>query len=72
MSYPFDLEIARERREDMLREARERRIARVLRKARRSAQEDGRAVLMEFEGGRRGPLGMIGVLATPLYRTFRR
>jgi hypothetical protein len=70
---PFDLEIGRERREDLLREARERRIARALRKARRrSVREDGRAVLVEFEGGRRGPSGMFGALAMPLYRAFRR
>lgn len=39
MGYPFDLEIARERREELLREAEERRIARALRKARRDFVE---------------------------------
>ncbi len=50
MSYPFDLELARERREDLLREARERRIARALRKARRSVREARRAVTRELDG----------------------
>jgi len=50
MSYPFDLELARERREDLLREARERRIARALRKARRSVREARRDVTRELDG----------------------
>jgi hypothetical protein len=50
MSYPFDLEIARERREDLLREARERRTARALRKARRNVREARRGVTRELEG----------------------
>ena len=40
MGDPFDLEMARERREELLREAEERRIAGVLRRARRNAGED--------------------------------
>ena len=50
MSYPFDLELAKERREELLREARERRIARTLRKSRRSVREDRRGVPRESEG----------------------
>ena len=50
MSYPFDLEIARERREDLLREARERGTARALRKARRNVRETRRGVTRELKG----------------------
>jgi hypothetical protein len=50
MSYPFDLELARERREDLLREAQERRIARALRKARRSVRGARRDVTRELDG----------------------
>jgi hypothetical protein len=47
---PFDLEIARGRQEELLREAEERRIARALRKARRSVKEDRRSATRELEG----------------------
>jgi hypothetical protein len=50
MSYPFDLELARERREGLLSEARERRIARALRKARQSVEEGRRGVTRELDG----------------------
>lgn len=42
MGEPFDLELARERREELLREAEERRIARALRGTRRNVGEDRR------------------------------
>jgi hypothetical protein len=47
---PFDLEIARGWQEELLREAEERRIARALRKARRSVKEDRRSATRELEG----------------------
>jgi len=47
---PFDLEIARGRQEELLREAEGRRIARALRKARRSVKEDRRSATRELEG----------------------
>jgi hypothetical protein len=47
---PFDLEIARGRQEELLREAEERRIAGALRKARRSVKEDRRSSTRELEG----------------------
>jgi hypothetical protein len=47
---PFDLEMARGRQEDLLREAEERRIAGALRKARRSVKEGGRNTPRELEG----------------------
>jgi hypothetical protein len=46
MIYPFDLETAKQRQQDLLREARGRRIAASLREARRS----GRGVRGELEG----------------------
>src|SRR5215213_9371592 len=49
MIYPFDLETARQRQQDLLREAQERRIAAPLRKARRGVDEDGRSVPKEPE-----------------------
>src|SRR5688500_17709660 len=50
MSTLFDLELARERRKELLREAEGRRIARALRKACRSAKDDKRTVTRELEG----------------------
>jgi hypothetical protein len=50
MSTLFDLELARERRDELLHEAEGRRIARALRKARRSAKDDKRTVTRELEG----------------------
>jgi hypothetical protein len=47
---PFDLEVARGRQEELLREAEERRIAGALRKARRSVKEGGRRVTRELKG----------------------
>jgi hypothetical protein len=47
---PFDLEMARGRQEELLREAEERRIAGALRKARRSVKEGGRRVTRELKG----------------------
>jgi predicted N-acetyltransferase YhbS len=41
VNYPFDLELARGRQAELLREAEERRIAGALRKARRSVEEGG-------------------------------
>lgn len=41
MGYPFDLEMARERREELLREAERRRIAGALRRARRDGRRGG-------------------------------
>jgi hypothetical protein len=49
MINPFDLEIAGQRQQDLLREARERRIAAPLLKARRGVDEDGRGVPKEPE-----------------------
>jgi uncharacterized membrane protein len=46
----FDLELARQRRDELLHEAEERRLARALRKARRSVREGRRAVPRELEG----------------------
>ena len=50
MNNPFDLELARGRQEELLREAEERRIARALRKARRSVEEGERSMTRELEG----------------------
>ena len=50
MSNPFDLELARGRQEELLREAEERRIARALRKDRRSVEEGKRSMTRELEG----------------------
>ena len=50
MINPFDLELARGRQEELLREAEERRIARALRKARRSVEEGERSMTRELEG----------------------
>jgi hypothetical protein len=47
---PFDLEMARGRQEELLREAEARRIAGTLRKARRSVKEDRRSATRELEG----------------------
>jgi hypothetical protein len=47
---PFDLEMARGRQEELLREAEERRIAGALRKARRSVKEGVRDTTRELEG----------------------
>jgi hypothetical protein len=47
---PFDLEMARGRQEELLREAEQRRIAGALRKARRSVKEGGRNTTRELEG----------------------
>ena len=49
MINPFDLETARQRQQDLLREAQERRIAAPLRKARRGVDEDGLSVPKEHE-----------------------
>ena len=70
MINPFDLEIARERHEDLLREAREHRIAAALRKARRSR----RGVSAELEGVEVGweLAEEEPVFAMPHYRTLRR
>jgi predicted N-acetyltransferase YhbS len=46
----FDLEMARGRQEELLREAEERRIAGSLRKARRSVKEGKRGAIRELEG----------------------
>lgn len=50
MSTLFDLELARQRRDELLHEAEGRRIARALRKARRSVEDEGRPVTRELEG----------------------
>jgi len=47
MINPFDLEIARQHQQDLLREARERRIAAPLRRARRGVDEAGRGAPKE-------------------------
>jgi predicted N-acetyltransferase YhbS len=49
MINPFDLETARQRQQDLLREARERRIAAPLRKVRRDVEEKGRGVPKQLE-----------------------
>lgn len=49
MSDPFELEMARERREGLLREAEERRIAGALRRARRDAEEGRDDEVSNFE-----------------------
>jgi hypothetical protein len=45
----FDLEIARERRDERLHEAQERRLARALRRFRRDVEESRRGVTREME-----------------------
>ena len=50
MINPFDLEMARGRQEELLREAEERRIAGALRKARRIVEEGERSMTRELEG----------------------
>jgi hypothetical protein len=47
----FDLEIARERRYELLHEAEERRLARALRRFRRGDGEDHRGVTRELHHG---------------------
>ncbi|CAN5647692.1 MAG: hypothetical protein ACR2FR_09625 [Rubrobacter sp.] len=54
MSYLFDLETVRQRQEDLLSEARERRIARALRNARRGVEGSRRGVRRELEDVGRG------------------
>jgi len=71
---PFDLEIARGRQDELLREAEERRIARVLRRARRGGGEDWSDVPRALEGveasweiAEEEPIAGV-----PLYRASRR
>src|SRR5215211_4420376 len=54
MIYPFDLETAKQRQQDLLREAQERRIAAPLRKARRGVDEDGCGMPKDSEDVRWG------------------
>ena len=51
MGSPFDLEMARERQEELLREAEERRIAGTLRRARRDAKSGGVSRIEDVEVG---------------------
>jgi hypothetical protein len=71
MSTLFDLELAKERRTELLHEAEERRLARVVRRARRSDEESRRGVPRELEavgwGLAEGPTA-----AVSHYRTLRR
>ena len=67
----FDLEIARERRDELLHEAEERRIAGALRRARRGVEESRRGVprgLKDVGGG----LAEEPTVAVSHYRTLRR
>jgi hypothetical protein len=48
MSTLFDLELARERRDDLLHEAEKRRLVRALRRFRRGEREDHRGVTREL------------------------
>ena len=50
MGDPFDLEMARERRKELLREAEERRIAGILRRARRDAGEGRNGGVSRLDG----------------------
>jgi len=54
MINPFDLETAKQRQQDLLREAQERRIAAPLRKARRGVDEDGCGMPKDSEDVRWG------------------
>jgi hypothetical protein len=54
MSTLFDLELARERRDELLHEAEERRLARALRRFRRGDGEDHRGVTRELHDVGRG------------------
>jgi hypothetical protein len=67
----FDLELARGRREELLREAEERRIARALRRARRGVEESRRGVSRELEDVGWG-LAEKATVAGSHYRTLRR
>jgi hypothetical protein len=71
---PFDLEIARGRRDELLREAEERRIARVLRRARRGGGEDRREVPRTLESAEPswGLADEELTVTGPLYRASRR
>jgi hypothetical protein len=66
---PFDLELARGRQEELLREAEERRIARALRRSRRGEDRSGRleGVEASWELAEEEP-----TVIMPLYRASRR
>ena len=51
MIYPFDLELARVRRDELLREAEERRMARVIRGVRRGEGRSGGLESVEASSG---------------------
>jgi hypothetical protein len=67
----FDLEIARERRDELLHEAEERRIAGALRRAYRGVEESRRGVPVGLEDVG-GGLAEEPTVAVALYRTLRR
>ena len=74
MVNPFDLETARGRRDALLREAEERRIARALRRVRRGGGEDrsGGPGRLESVGASRGFAEEEPIVGVPLYRAARR
>ena len=67
----FDLKIARERRDELLHEAEERRIAGALRRARRDVEESRRGVPRGSEDVG-GGLGEEPTVAVSHHRTLRR
>ena len=69
MINPFDQELARVRRDELLREAEERRLARDLRKASRGEGRSGEPEGVEVGWGLAEEEPIVGV---PLYRASRR
>jgi hypothetical protein len=67
--YPFDLELAKVRRDELLREAEERRIARALRRARRGEGRSGGLESVEASWGLAEEEPTVPV---PHYRAARR
>lgn len=74
MGIPFEMEMARARRDGLLREAEERGIARALRRGRRGGAEGRRGMPRELEGTEVG-WGLAEeerAIGEPLYRTSHR
>ena len=69
---PFDLELARGRQDELLREAEERRIARALRKVRRGEGRSGGAGGLESVEASWGLAEEEPTVTVPLYRASRR
>ena len=68
----FDLELARGRQEELLREAEERRIARALRRSRRGEDRSGGPGRLESAEASRGFAEEKPIVGVPLYRAARR